>query len=282
MTMKRLLILRGALAIMLASFSACEKSNDAERYYSKDKEMQILDQEGNAVNSVYASIYSGQLVSIVGGTGNNHIVEVADESVLGIIYCSKGKDHQFYPDLNMPAQVYLIPKKYGSTIVSITDADDDRTIHLEVEVANHYATLKIKESSVDGLEPGMLLVFAMDDTNEYRIVSQSGKEYDSHEKGEYHWGEYDPEENSIQLTFYLDDKETTWKITDADNNSSGSEFYDGNVWDGLALPGEEVMTKEPPATVWSSLFLFTDTNNPERTFKTGSRNTSPDLVYKFE
>lgn len=57
----------------------------------------------------------------------------------------------------------------------------------------------------------MKLAFALGKSNEYQIVTQSGRHYTSSDSGEYHWGEYDTEENSIMLTLKNEKGETAWK-----------------------------------------------------------------------
>ena len=66
------------LSIVIAAtlFSSCDNAPD--NLYGKKKEMQILDESGNTTTTAYASIYSGTVISIVGGIGDNHIVEVED------------------------------------------------------------------------------------------------------------------------------------------------------------------------------------------------------------
>lgn len=270
------------LSIIIAAtlFSSCD--NDPDNLYGKKKEMQILDESGNTTTTAYTSIYSGTVISIVGGIGDNHIVEVEDEDILTAIYSGRGAMVDgIIPTETMPAQVILLAKKFGSSKVTITDTDIDQTIHVQVTVVNEYATLEIKESSMEGIEQGMKIAFIYGESNEYQIISKNGKEYTSIESGEYHWGEYDYEENSLTLTLKNKDGETIWNITDADKNAAGHDWYVDEILTGLALPREEVLTKNSPAVIYPTLFKFTDTKNPERYFITGSGRSSANIKYNF-
>ena len=270
------------LSIVIAAtlFSSCD--NDPDNLYGKKKEMQILDEYGDVATTAYASIYSGTVIRIIGGIGDNHIVEVEDEDILTAIYSGRGAMVDgIIPTETMPAQVILLAKKFGTSKVTITDTDIDQTIHIQVTVVNEYATLEIKESSVDGIEEGMKIGFIYGESNEYQIISTNGKEYTSSESGEYHWGEYNYEKNTLTLTLKNKDGETTWNITDADKNAAGHDWYVDEILTGLALPREEVLTKESPAVSYPTLFKFTDINNPDRYFKTGSSRSSANIKYNF-
>ena len=261
-------------------FPSCD--NDPDNLYGKKKEMHILDESGNTTTTAYTSIYSGTVISIVGGIGDNHIVEVEDEDILTAIYSGRGAMVDgIIPTETMPAHVILLAKKFGSSKVTITDTDIDQTIHVQVTVVNEYATLEIKESSMEGIEEGMKIAFIYGESNEYQIICKNGKEYTSIESGEYHWGEYDYEENSLTLTLKNKDGETIWNITDADKNAAGHDWYVDEILTGLALPREEVLTKYSPAVIYPTLFKFTDTKNPERYFITGSGRSSANIKYNF-
>ena len=270
------------LSVVIAAtlFSSCD--NDPDNLYGKKKEMQILDEYGDVATTAYASIYSGTVIRVIGGIGDNHIVEVGDEDILTAIYSGRGAMVDgIIPTETMPAQVILLAKKFGSSKVTITDTDIDQTIQVQVTVVNEYATLEIKESSVDGIEEGMKIGFIYGESNEYQIISTNGKEYTSSESGEYHWGEYNYEKNTLTLTLKNKDGETTWNITDADKNAAGHDWYVDEILTGLALPREEVLTKESPAVSYPTLFQFTDINNPDRYFKTGSSRSSANIKYNF-
>ena len=270
------------LSVVIAAtlFSSCD--NDPDNLYGKKQEMQILDEFGDVATTAYASIYSGTVIRVIGGIGDNHIVEVEDEDILTAIYSGRGAMVDgIIPTETMPAQVILLAKKFGSSKVTITDTDIDQTIQVQVTVVNEYATLEIKESSVDGIEDGMKIGFIYGESNEYQIISTNGKEYTSSESGEYHWGEYNFEENTLTLTLKNKDGETIWNITDADKNAAGHDWYVDEILTGLALPREEVLTKESPAVSYPTLFQFTDINNPDRYFKTGSSRSSANIKYNF-
>lgn len=263
-------------------FASCD--NDPDNLYGKNKEMQILDEFGDVTTTAYASIYSGTILSIVGGIGDNHIVEVEDEDILTATYSYRGAMVDgIIPTETMPASVILLPEKFGSTTVTITDTDIDKTIQVHVTVVNEYATLEIKESSIDGIEAGMKLAFIYGESNEYQFVTQNGKEYTSSESGEYHWGEYNTDDNTMSLTLKNEIGETIWKITDADNNKAGNAPYIEDVYAGLALPFEQVLTKIiSPAIYYPTLFKFTDTNNSDRYFITGSGRSTANIKYNFD
>ena len=270
------------LSVVIAAtlFSSCD--NDPDNLYGKKKEMQILDEFGDVATTAYASIYSGTVIRVIGGIGDNHIVEVEDEDILTAIYSGRGAMVDgIIPTETMPAQVILLAKKFGTSKVTITDTDIDQTVQVQVTVVNEYATLEIKESSVDGIEEGMKIGFIYGESNEYQIISTNGKEYTSSESGEYHWGEYNYEKNTLTLTLKNKDGETTWNITDADKNAAGHDWYVDEILTGLALPREEVLTKESPAVSYPTLFKFTDINNPDRYFKTGSSRSSANIKYNF-
>ena len=270
------------LSIVLAIILLPSCDNDPDNLYGKKKEMQILDEYGNTTTTAYASIYSGTVISIVGGIGDNHIVEVEDEDILTAIYSGRGAMVDgIIPTETKPAQVILLAKKFGNSKVTITDTDIDQTTHIQVTVVNEYATLEIKESSMEGIEEGMKIAFIYGESNEYQIISKNGKEYTSIESGEYHWGEYDYEENSLTLTLKNKDGETIWNITDADKNAAGHDWYVDEIMTGLALPREEVLTKDSPAVIYPTLFKFSDTKNPERYFITGSGRSSANIKYNF-
>lgn len=263
-------------AMASAMLTSCD--GDPDNIYGKNKEMQILDEYGNVATHAYASIISGTRLNIVGGMGNNHIVEVEDESVLTASYSHRGAGDSYFLTVTYPAAVNIEPKKSGSTTVSITDSDIDKTIHVLVKVVDEYAALTIMDSNVEGMEDGMMLAFSMGDDNGYHIVSKTGQEYSSSENGEYQFGSYEMEDNHLLLTLKDGGKETTWKITDADNNKEGHQYYIPDIIYGLNLPGR-VMTKYSPALNYPSIFLFSDVSDPERNFKTGpSRST---IKYTF-
>ena len=270
------------LSVVIAAtlFSSCD--NDPDNLYGKKKEMQILDEFGDVATTAYASIYSGTVIRVIGGIGDNHIVEVEDEDILTAIYSGRGAMVDgIIPTETMPAQVILLAKKFGTSKVTITDTDIDQTIQVQVTVVNEYATLEIKESSLEGIEEGMKIAFIYGESNEYQIISTNGKEYTSSESGEYHWGEYNYEKNTLTLTLKNKDGDTVWNITDADKNAAGHDWYIDEILTGLALPREEVLTKESPAVSYPTLFKFTDINNPDRYFKTGSSRSSANIKYNF-
>ena len=262
------------LALAFALFISCD--NDPDNLYGKKKEFRILDEYGAQTTHAYASIISGTYLDIVGGIGTNHVIEVEDESVIMVNYYHKGASGNIlWANTTVPASVFITSLKHGSTTVSITDTDIDQTIHVQVDVVNEYEAITINESSVEGWEKGMKMAFAIDGTNEYYIAAKKGSEYHSVAKGKFHFHEYGPESydnpdnNFLLLTLTDPEGETTWKITDADNNKDDRKYYIPDISEGLRL-SQQIQTKFSPAIHYPTLFLFTDTTNPDRHFMTGS------------
>ena len=279
--MKLKLSFISAIALAISTLSSCD--NDPDNLYGKNKEMQILNESGEPCTNAYATFIHGANLSIVGGIGDNHIVDVEDESILTATYSSRGAMCDGpVPTETLPAHVIIEPKSYGSTTVSITDTDIDKTIHVEIKIVDDYLAFTVQESNVEGLEKDMMLAFFLKNKlkshDEYRIVSKEGNGYVSSIVGDYHFGDYDVAENSLTLTLINGETETTWKITDADNNAAGHEYYNRYLLGGLRLPNS-LLTKTSPALIYPSKFQFTDTSNPERYFITGRADT--DIKYLF-
>ena len=270
--------------VLLAAMSAAS-CDDPDNLYGKKKEMRILDEKGEQVEQMYVSIITSGTLSIVGGMGDNHTVEVQDESILTAHYNGRGAGHSHIPTETLPASVVLLPHKLGSTVVSITDNDTDETLHVQVDVVHQYIGLTVSESTAEELENGTMILFLQDETvNEYRIVSRNGKEYETLAKGEYHFEE--PREDigdtyinpgDVRMTLKDEDGETVWKITDADNNKNAFHGYISDVLSGLGLP-DEIITKEP-AMHYPELFLYTDIFDINRHFMTGRMEV---IEYTFD
>ena len=271
--------------VLLAEMTAAS-CDDPDNLNGKKKEMRILDENGEQVEQMYVSIITSGTLSIVGGMGDNHTVEVQDESILTAHYNGRGAGHSHIPTETLPASVVLLPHKLGSTVVSITDNDTDETLHVQIDVVHQYIGLTVSESTAEELENGTMILFLQDETvNEYRIVSRNGKEYETLAKGEYHFEE--PREDigdtyinpgDVRMTLKDEDGETVWKITDADNNTGGHLFYISDILGGLGLPGE-VTTKDSPAYNYPELFLYTDIFDINRYFMTGRMEV---IEYTFE
>lgn len=263
------------IATVLLALMSAASCDDPDNLYGKKKEMQILDEKGEPVEQMYVSIITSGTLSIVGGMGDNHTVEVQDESILTAHYNGRGAGHSHIPTETLPASVVLLPHKLGSTVVSITDNDTDETLHVQIDVVHQYIGLTVSESTAEEIEDGTMILFLQDrDVNEYRIVSRNGKEYETLAKGEYHFEE--PREDigdtyinpgDVRMTLKDEDGETVWKITDADNNKNAFHGYISDVLSGLGLP-DEIITKEP-AMHYPELFLFTDIFDVNRHFMTG-------------
>ena len=273
------------IATVLLAVMSAASCDDPDNLYGKKKEMQILDEKGEPVEQMYVSIITSGTLSIVGGMGDNHTIEVQDESILTAHYNGRGAGHSHIPTETLPASVVLLPHKLGSTVVSITDNDTDETLHVQIDVVHQYIGLTVSESTADELEDGTMILFLQDrDVNEYRIVSRNGKEYETLAKGEYHFEE--PREDigdtyinpgDVRMTLKDEDGETVWKITDADNNKNAFHGYISDVLSGLGLP-DEIITKEP-AMHYPELFLFTDILDIDRHFMTGRMEV---IEYTFD
>lgn len=273
------------IATVLLAVMSAASCDDPDNLYGKKKEMQILDEKGEPVEQMYVSIITSGTLSIVGGMGDNHTVEVQDESILKAEYNGRGTGHSHISTETIPASVVLIPHKLGSTIVSITDNDTDETLHVQIDVVHQYIGLTVSESTAEELEDGTMILFLQDkDVNEYRIVSRNGKEYETLAKGEYHFEE--PREDigdtyinpgDVRMTLKDENGETVWKITDADNNKNAFHGYISDVLSGLGLP-DEIITKEP-AMHYPELFLFTDIFDIDRHFMTGRMEV---IEYTFD
>ena len=273
------------IATVLLAVMSAASCDDPDNLYGKKKEMQILDEKGEPVEQMYVSIITSGTLSIVGGMGDNHTVEVQDESILKAEYNGRGTGHSHIPTETLPASVVLLPHKLGSTVVSITDNDTDETLHVQIDVVHQYIGLTVSESTAEELEDGTMILFLQDrDVNEYRIVSRNGKEYETLAKGEYHFEE--PREDigdtyinpgDVRMTLKDENGETVWKITDADNNKNAFHGYISDVLSGLGLPAE-IITKEP-AMHYPELFLFTDILDIDRHFMTGRMEV---IEYTFD
>lgn len=258
--------------LCVALVASCDY--DPENIYGRWKEMHVLDEYGEDATVVRASIVSGTRIVIIGGVGNNHIVEVEDESILSAEYETRGA---VMPFETIPAAVRLKPKQYGSTTVTITDTDIDKTFHIQVDVVDEYSSLTVLTSTCDDIQTDMILALRNGEDNDYRLLMKNGKDYECLESGEYHFETFDSALDEVWLTLKSGDKEIVWKILDADNNKDGHIEYVSDVITGLGL-SETVMTKLSYTTYYPTLFLFVDTFNPDRTFLTGSAGT---IKYMF-
>ena len=276
--MKRLLKIFAIVVLTTTLLSSC--SDDPDHLYGKKKPMRILDENGNVTTKAYVSTVSHTFLDIVGGVGYYHTIEVEDESLVDVFYSNRGAVNSFLPKYSEtdPAGIAIKALKFGSTTISITDEDIDKTITIDVEVVNEYKAVTIKESNVEGLEKGVELAFLNEEENEYRFVKKNGQEYISLEQGTYHFG--DPADYSrLPLTLDNGNTESRWIITDADNNKNGYKHYFSHILEGLNLPNG-ITTRFQLAIHYPQEFLFTDTSNPERYFKTGPAKTT--IKYTFE
>ena len=259
-------------AIMTLGICSCD-NNDPNDFYGKHRQMQLVDNGYNIVEMTYATPAKGGGFNIIGGMGDNHRIEVMDEDILTATYNPRSS---LQPEnVTFLASVNLHPKKVGETSVIVTDTDTDETKMIKVKVIYNYATLTIRESTTEGLMNGMKICL-MDEGeeggNEYHIAIQDDNEYISYEKGKYHFDLPEHDRSYFFLTLKNDEKETTWKITDADNNSRGYDDYISDVIKGIRLH-DHVLTKMTPSYAYPQIFLFTDTADSERHFLTGPAKT---------
>lgn len=271
------IVLASILALFL--FTAC--GDDPSNFYGADKEMEILDEEGDATTNARVSLHHITTLTIVGGIGEFHLVEVQNEDVISVNYSPRYAMYEGpVKAKTVPAELRIRANEYGSTVISITDTDIDKTIHVKVTVVDHYAAMTILESTTEGIEADMYLAFRYNGANEYRFVSKEGKEYDTFESGEYHFMqpvEFMPG-NAVYLALNNGDTETLWRITDADNNKDGHKLYISDVYIGMKLPSN-ITTKLSYTEYYPTEFLFTDTSDPARTFKTTAADTA--IQYTF-
>lgn len=256
-----------------AAFTSC--GSDPDNMYGKNKEMRILDEYGTVTQTAYASIISGTTLNIVGGIGDNHIIEVEDETVLTAIYSGRGAmvDGLISTE-TLLAHLIIEPKKYGTTTVSITDTDIDKTIHVTVQVVDEYKALTVQESSAGGIGKDMMIAFKLGDGNEYRILEMDGRDYVSLEVGEYHF----VKDHGLQLSLTTEEKETIWKISIMEDGAEAGVDDLDFILEGLRLPNS-VLTKYSPVITYPDRFYFIDTENPDKTFTTGPANTT--IKYLF-
>ena len=268
-----------ALILGLLLLTSCDKSHESD-LYGKDKPLKVMDKDGNVVNQVYTSSWVGMLdCYVVGGMGENYSIEVADTSVLSIIF-NKNTPSALGFIKHKPHELLISAKKIGTTDISITDTDINQTIHLQVDVIDAYSPVQIKESTVEGYDENMLLAFRISESNEYRVLTKNGKEYITSEVGTYKFGNWnDGSPSDWEVTLTCGDKHTVWSITDADNNKDGHKHYLSDVMRGLDLQ-YKVFTKFQPLYYYPVLFRFTDTSNPDRTFITGPAGDN--FAYPFE
>ena len=268
--MKKLLKIFSVVVLVTTILSSCD--NDPDNLYGKNKPMKILDENGKPAVKVYPSIVSGTTISIVGGVGDHHTIEVEDEELLTYVYFGRASNGSMIPVDTYPAHIKINPKDFGSTTIRITDEDINKTIEVEVEVIDEYKALTIKESNIEALAVGTKIVFMYRGGNEYHFVTKSGKEYESFESGTYDF-ERGITNETLMLTLDNGNEVFTWKISDADNNKNGYKYYISDVVEGLNFP-KEIITRFSPAESYPCEFLFTDTSNPERWFKTGRVDTT--------
>lgn len=274
--------LRTAFTSLFAILLITACSDDPSHLYGADKEMEILDEYGDVTTNARASIHSGTTITIVGGICDHHIIEIQDEDIISADYISKCVVYDGpIKKKTLPAEIRIRAKKQGSTVISITDPDIDKTIHVQVDVVDHYTAMTVLESSVEGIEKDTYLAFKYNDDNEYRFVSKDGKEYDTFEFGEYHFRQpvhFEPG-HAVLLTLKNSDTETTWVITDADNNKDGHKLYISDIYTGMGLP-DKIITKLSYTEYYPTEFLFTDASNPDRHFKTTAADTA--IKYTFQ
>lgn len=99
------------------------------------------------------------LLSLYGGYGKHHSVEISDPEILGYSY-DKGfvKNVPFdYPDIET-ANVTLLPERLGQTSVRVTEEDTGETEVIDVKVCESYHALAI-DSGESQFEEGSFFAF---------------------------------------------------------------------------------------------------------------------------
>lgn len=249
--------------------------------YGNDKPMRLLNEDGEEIDQVHLSRWATSYTYsyIVGGVGENYVIEVEDTSVVDYFYNRKCESKFIFKTYKVdPTEIYISSKKVGSTTISVTDTDAGQTLHIPVHVSDTYAALTILESNVGGYEENMFLAFRIEEDNDYRVLKRDGDEYATLEKGKYTFAEWSQSLNEEwELTLTCEDEVSVWRITDADNNEGGYKGYISDVVFGLMFP-DPVITKWQIAPAYPVKFRFTDTANPDRSFITGPANLKiPDM-----
>ena len=283
--MKAINILKSVVTMMTCAMTAmgicsCD-NNDPDNLYGKHKDMKIVNNDLMAINIVYANKIEGGGFNVIGGKGDNYKVEVLDEDVLTAEIYQRGVGHSDPLEWTQPIAVSLFPKKLGETTVVVIDTDTDQIESVRVKVVNRYAALTVSESSVEDIVDGMqlwLMNEGENGTNDYHFVRQKYHEFSASETGEYHFEIHENDRSYFYLTLKDPEKETTWIVTDADNNREGYKWYEPDVVRGIKLH-KHVLTKRTETPAYPKLFLFTDIADPERSFKTGPAET---INYRFE
>ena len=247
--------------------------------YGNDRPMRLLNKDGEEIDQVHLSRWVNDHTHcyIVGGVGENYVIEVEDTSMV-YSFCKRKSESKFIFKYRVnPTYMYISNKKVGSTTISVTDIDAGQTLHIPVHISDSYAALTILESNVGGYEENMFLAFSIEEDNYYRVLKRNGDEYASLEVGKYSFAEYSQRRNEEwELTLTCEDEVTVWRITDADNNEGGYKGYISDVVCGLRLP--DPVTKWEQAICYPQKFRFTDIENPERSFITGPANLKiPDM-----
>ena len=172
--MKKLII---ALALMLPLMVSCfkteidfKKGEPLAAYVAGQKTTQTL---VIGINSVFTFGFD-----VVGGTSNEHIVTSADPSIVEVFYQRAGMAH--FDGLNTVAyaQVFLTPKKLGSTVITVTDKESGENFKLVVEVRkSNYVFPITKSESSDFPESAYLWFTKEKDNAKMYILSEDKHPY---------------------------------------------------------------------------------------------------------
>ena len=90
-------------------------TDDPSHFYGADKEMKILDEDGDATTNARVSMIGATTLTIVGGVGDFHVVEVEDEEILSAEYSSKYTSYDGPIKIKtIPAEIRIKANKYGN------------------------------------------------------------------------------------------------------------------------------------------------------------------------
>lgn len=157
MIMKR--IIYAALAAMMM-LSGCEYHPfyDGQKFRVSHKDYGLLESDGAHIY-VPHQLDEPFVLSLYGGWGKSHHIEIEDQECLGYSY-EKGdvkKSGFDGPDM-IAAGVTLIPKKIGDTVIRITEETTGESISIFVHVCEAYKAIKVYETQ-NSLAVGTLLAF---------------------------------------------------------------------------------------------------------------------------
>ena len=184
--------------VAMLAFTACSSDDNNEEkgplpFTIAEKDIQIED-------ACAIEITSGNL---------DYTAYVKDPSIVRVAY------HAPYEDENY-GNLFLIPKKMGKTVVTVTDNVCKTTISLQVEVLEKEGGrgALIKDSNHPLLAEGnMLIFFAYDTSKQFLIKEPQGDAYITRKEGKYTLSNRE-EKKYISLTYKNDSEEEVTEVYD--------------------------------------------------------------------